>query len=201
MLAAPMASIVPGKPKADAAAGEALYSNGDPARGVTACIGCHGPNGKSASGTWPKLAAQHAAYITKQLSNFQDGSRVNPIMSAMAAPLKQEDMQNIAAYLTKQEPILGVAQDKTTIELGQSIYRGGIASKGVPACAGCHSPNGVGIPAQYPRLAGQWAEYSNTQLMTFRDGSRKNGPAMSVIAAKLSDVEMKAVADYMAGLH
>ena len=194
------APVVPGKPKVDAAAGEALYSNGDASRGVTACVGCHGANGKSASGTWPKLAAQHAAYTTKQLRNFKEGSRVNPVMMGMAATLTEQDMLNIAAYLVKQEPALGVAQDKATIELGQSIYRGGIAAKGVPACAACHSPTGAGIPAQYPRLSGQWAEYSTAQLVAFRDGVRKNSPQMAIIANKLSDVEMKAVADYMAGL-
>lgn len=195
------APAVPGKLKADAAAGETLYSNGDPSRGVVACVSCHGANGKSASGTWPKLTAQHAAYITKQLRNFKEGSRANPIMMGMAATLTEQDMLNISAYLVKQEPSFGVAQDKASIELGQSIYRGGIASKGVPACAACHSPNGAGIPAQYPRLSGQWAEYSSAQLMAFREGVRKNGPQMTIIATKLSDQEMKAVADYMAGLH
>jgi len=201
--AAPVATApaVPGKPQSDPAAGEALFTNGDASRGVVACVGCHGPNGKSVAGTWPKLAAQHAAYITKQLKNFKEGTRANPVMMGMAASLTEQDMANIAAYLNKQEPSLGVAQDKETIELGQSIYRGGIAAKGVPACAGCHSPNGAGIPAQYPRLSGQWAEYSNSQLMAFREGTRLNGPQMSMIAAKMSDKEMKAVADYMAGLH
>jgi hypothetical protein len=204
--AAPMAPAaeakaeVPGKPKVDVAAGEALYSNGDATRGVAACITCHGPKGQSAIGTWPKLSAQHAAYTAKQLKNFKEGVRANAIMMGMAAALTEQDMQNIAAYLAKQPASLGVAQDKATIELGQSIYRGGIAAKGVPACAGCHSPNGAGIPSQYPRQAGQWAEYSNNQLMSFREGTRKN-IQMNMIATKLSDNEMKAVSDYMAGLH
>ena len=204
MPAAPAAEAVkpevPGKPKSDPASGEALYSNGDVSRGVVACVSCHGANGKSASGTWPKLAAQHAAYTAKQLKNFKDGSRANPIMMGMAATLTEQDMNNIAAFLSKQAPSQGVAQNKDTIELGQSIYRGGIASKGVPACAACHSPNGAGIPAQYPRLGGQWAEYSNAQLLAFREGTRKNSPQMAIVAARLSDQEMKAVADYMAGL-
>jgi len=190
----------PGKPKVDAVAGEALYSNGDATRGVVACITCHGPKGQSAVGTWPKLAAQHPAYIARQLKNFKEGVRANAIMMGMAAALTDQDMQNIAAYLAKQPASLGVAQDKATIELGQSIYRGGIAAKGVPACAACHSPNGAGIPAQFPRQAGQWAEYSNNQLMSFREGTRKN-LQMNMIATKLSDNEMKAVSDYMAGLH
>jgi cytochrome c553 len=103
--------------------------------------------------------------------------------------------------LVKQPVSLGVAQDKATIELGQSIYRGGIAAKGVPACAACHSPTGVGIPAQYPRLGGQWADYSYAQLVAFGNGTRKNGPMMTTIAGKMSDLEMKAVSDYIAGLH
>ena len=146
------------------------------------------------------MAAQHAAYTAKQLRNFKEGSRANPIMMGMAATLTEQDMNNIAAFLSKQAPSQGVAQNKDTIELGQSIYRGGIASKGVPACAACHSPNGAGIPAQYPRLGGQWAEYSNAQLLAFREGTRKNSPQMAIVAARLSDQEMKAVADYMAGL-
>jgi cytochrome c553 len=205
--AAPMApaaetkGAVPGKPKVDAAAGEALYSNGDATRGVVACITCHGPKGQSAVGTWPKLSAQHAAYTAKQLKNFKEGARANPIMMGMAATLTEQDMQNIAAYLVKQPASQGVAQDKATIELGQSIYRGGIAAKGVPACAACHSPTGAGIPSQYPRLGGQWAEYTNAQLLAFREGVRKNSTQMTAIASKLSDLEMKAVSDYMAGLH
>ncbi len=202
MVEAPAAKpVVPGKPKADPAAGEALYSNGDASRGVVACVGCHGANGKSASGAWPKLAAQHAAYIAKQLKNFKEGTRANAVMAGMAASLTEQDMNNIAAYLVKQEPSLGVAQNKDTIELGQSIYRGGIAAKGVPACAACHSPTGAGIPSQYPRLGGQWADYSTAQLLAFREGIRKNSSQMTTIATKLSDQEMKAVADYMAGLH
>ena len=201
--AAPMAdtkAVVPGKPKVDAAAGETLYSAGDATRGVVACITCHGPKGQSAVSTWPKLSAQHAAYTAKQLRNYKDGTRANAVMMGMSAALTEQDMNNIAAFLVKQEPSLGVAQSKDTIALGQSIYRGGIAAKGVPACAGCHSPTGVGIPSQYPRLGGQWAEYSNAQLVAFREGTRKNSSQMTTIASKLSDQEMKAVSDYIAGL-
>jgi len=202
---APMApdakAAVPGKPKADPTVGEALYSNGDSKRGVVACITCHGPKGQSAVSAWPKLSAQHAAYTNKQLKNFKEGSRANPIMMGMAATLTEQDMQDISAYLAKQPLSQGVAQNKETIELGQSIYRGGIAAKGVPACAACHSPTGAGIPAQYPLLGGQWADYNNAQLVAFREGVRKNSLQMTTIATKLSDQEMKAVADYIAGLH
>jgi cytochrome c553 len=199
--AAEAKAAAPAKPKVDAAAGEALYSNGDPSRGVTACLTCHGPKGQSAVGTWPKLSAQHAAYTAKQLKNFKEGTRANPVMMGMAATLTEQDMQNIGAYLAKQPLSQGVAQNKNTIELGQSIYRGGIAAKGVPACAACHSPTGAGIPAQYPLLGGQWADYTNAQLLAFREGVRKNSSQMTTIATKLSDQEMKAVSDYIAGLH
>ena len=190
----------PAKPKVDPVAGEALYNSGDATRGVVACITCHGPKGQSAVAAWPKLSAQHAAYTVKQLKSYKDGSRVNAIMMGMSMPLNDQDMINIATYLSQQAPSQGVAQNKDTIELGKSIYRGGIASKGVQACAGCHSPNGAGIPSQYPRQGGQWAEYSYNQLMNFNQGTRKNAQ-MNSIASKLSDQEMRAVADYMAGLH
>ena len=204
--AAPMAEaaakpVVPGKPKVDPAVGEALYSSGDASRGVTACITCHGPKGQSAIATWPKLSAQHAAYTAKQLKNFKEGTRANPIMMGMAATLTEQDMNNISAYLAAQPVSQGVAQNKDTIALGQSIYRGGIAAKGVPACAACHGPTGAGIPSQYPRMGGQWADYNTAQLLAFREGTRKNSTQMTTIATKLSDQEMKAVADYMAGLH
>ena len=191
---------VPGKPKADPAIGETLYSSGDASRGVPACLTCHGPKGQSATPAWPKLAGQHAAYITKQLKNYKDGTRANAVMQGMSAALTEQDMNNISAYLANQPASQGVAQNKDTIELGQSIYRGGIAAKGVPACAGCHSPTGAGIPSQYPRMGGQWAEYNATQLLAFREGTRKNSTQMTTIATKLSDLEMKAVSDYMAGL-
>ena len=194
-------AAVPGKPKLDVAAGEVLYNSGDATRGVVACITCHGPKGQSAIATWPKLSAQHAAYTAKQLKNFKEGTRANAIMMGMSMPLNDQDMANIAAFLAQQAPSQGVAQNKDTIQLGKSIYGGGIASKGVPACAGCHSPNGAGIPAQYPRQGGQWADYSYNQLVSFREGTRKNSAQMTTIATKLSDQEMKAVSDYMAGLH
>jgi len=186
--------------KPDVSAGEALYSNGDSSRGITACVGCHGANGNSGSGTWPKLSAQNATYIYNQLAHFKSGERANPVMMGMSMPLTDADMKNLAAYLEKQAHKPGTARNKDTIELGKSIYRGGIASKNVPACASCHGPSGSGIPVQYPRVGGQWAEYTQTQLTNFRSGDRKNAQ-MNTISSKLSDKEMQAVADYIAGLH
>ena len=192
-----------GQPKAtkpDLAAGESLYNNGDAARGVSACVSCHGANGNSGSGTWPKLSAQNATYIYTQLTHFKSGERANGVMMGMSMLLTDADMKNIAAYLEKQTHKGGTARNKDSIELGKSIYRGGIAAKNVPACAACHGPAGAGIPVQYPRIGGQWAEYTNTQLMNFRAGDRKN-IQMNTIAAKLNDKEMQAVADYIAGIN
>jgi len=187
----------PAKP--DISAGEALYSNGDNARGITACVGCHGANGNSSSGTWPKLAAQNSTYSATQLAHFKSGERANAVMMGMSMLLTEVDMKNVSAYLEKQPHKAGTAKNKDTIELGKSIYRGGIAAKNVPACASCHGPSGAGIPVQYPRVGGQWAEYTQAQLVSFRAGERKNAQ-MNTISAKLNDKEMQAVADYIAGL-
>jgi cbb3-type cytochrome c oxidase subunit III len=187
-----LASDAPKAAKPDVAAGEAKYT--------AMCAACHGADGNSGSPENPKLAGQHADYLAKQLSEFKSGKRANAIMSGMAAALSDEDMKNVAAWLSAQKPKAGFAKDKETIALGERIYRGGVADRQIAACAGCHSPTGAGIPAQYPRLSGQHAQYSATQLTAFRDGVRKNSTQMSQIAAKLNDREIKAVADYMAGL-
>jgi cytochrome c553 len=187
-------------PKADPAKGEALFTNGDATRGIPACASCHGAAGNSTIVQNPKLAAQHEAYIAKQLADFKTPNRNNPVMTAIAKPLTDEDAKNIAAYLGKQTPKPGAARNKDLVELGKKIYRGGIAEKNVPACAGCHSPNGAGIPAQFPRLAGQHQDYTDAQLKAFRAGTRKNSPQMTTIAKRLSDDEIAAVADYVAGL-
>lgn len=185
--------------KPDLAAGESLYNNGDSAKNFTACVGCHGAAGNSGSSAWPKLAGQHAGYLHKQLQEFKSGKRANPVMNGISAGMEEQDMKNISAYLAKQTQKGATAKNKDTIELGQSIYRGGIAAKGVPACAACHGPAGSGIPVQFPRVGGQWGEYTEAQLTAFRSGARKN-QQMSAIAAKMSDLEIKAVADYIAGL-
>ena len=185
---------------ADPAKGAALYSGGDPARGITACIACHGAEGNSAIPQNPKLGGQHAAYIKKQLHEFQGPDRNNAIMTMIAKAMTPEDIDNIAAYLSTQRATPGVAKVKETAELGRKIYRAGIAEKNVPACAGCHSPNGAGIPAQYPRIAGQHQDYSVTQLTNFRAGTRGNSAQMMAISKRLTDEEMKAVSDYVTGL-
>ena len=138
--------------------------------------------------------------MVKQLQEFKSGKRANAVMSGMAATLSEADMRNIAYWLSSKQAKPGFAKDKETVALGERIYRGGIADRQVPACAGCHSPNGAGIPSQYPRLSGQHAEYAAAQLTAFRDGIRKNNNVMSQVAAKLNDREIKALADYVAGL-
>lgn len=181
----------------------------DPNKGgqiaAQACVACHGADGNGTASVNPKLAGQHPDYLYKQLQNFKAkpgaaAERVNPVMAAFATTLSDVDMRNLAVYYSAQKLKPSAAKDKDTVELGQRIYRGGIASKQVAACAGCHSPNGAGIPAQYPRLAGQYADYTEAQLVGFRQGARKNSAQMAAIAARLSDVEIKAVSDYIAGL-
>ncbi|MBT0569462.1 cytochrome c4 [Curvibacter sp. CHRR-16] len=177
----------------DLAKGEASYT--------AICVGCHAADANSTGPTFPKLAQQHPEYIVKQLQEFKSGKRQNIVMAPMATALSDEDMRNIAYWVTNKPAKPGAAKDKDLVRLGERIYRGGIADRQVPACAGCHSPTGAGIPAQYPRLSGQYAEYTTAQLQAFRDGGRSNSPQMSGVAAKMNDKEIKAVADYIAGLH
>jgi cytochrome c553 len=178
--------------KHDLAKGEASFA--------AVCAACHAPDGNSLIPVNPKLAQQHPEYLVKQLIEFKAGKRENAIMLGMSAALSEEDMKNIAYWVTTKKATPGAAKEKDLVLLGEKIYRGGIADRQIPACAGCHSPNGAGIPAQYPRLSGQHAEYAVAQLTAFRDGVRKNSLQMTQIAAKLNDREIKAVADYIAGL-
>ena len=185
---------------ADPAKGSTLYSNGDPSRGILACVACHVSSGNSTITQNPKLAGQHEAYIQKQLHNFKGPDRNNAIMTGIAKALGEDDVRNIAAFLEQQKPAPGSARNKNTVELGKKIYRAGIAEKHVPACAGCHGPNGAGIPAQYARIAGQHQDYTIAQLTNFRTGTRANSAQMTAVGKRMSDEEMQAVADYIAGL-
>lgn len=164
------------------------------------CAACHGADGNSAITLNPKLAGQHPEYLLKQLTNFKEGTRANAVMSGMVANLTPEDMQNLATYFATQKQTLAKAKTNGAGSLGEKIYRGGIAKTNVPACAACHGANGAGIPKQFPRLAGQHADYTYQQLKTFRTGERANAPMMMAISAKMTDAEMQAVADYMQGL-
>ena len=184
---------------------------GDPAKALPIveqlCAACHGKDGIGTAPVNPNLAGQHPEYILRQLVSFKTQAgkppeRSNPVMAGMVAGLKVDDLPHLAAYYAAQKPAMRDARDADLARQGQAIYRGGILAKGVAACAACHAPNGAGVPAQFPRVAGQHAEYTEAQLRAFRSGERRNDPnrMMRAIAAKLSDVEIKAVAEYIAGL-
>ncbi|WP_367067672.1 c-type cytochrome [Oryzisolibacter sp. LB2S] len=184
------AQQAPAKP--DLAKGEASYA--------AVCAACHAADGNSTIAANPSLAQQHPEYLVKQLQEFKSGKRADAVMQGMAAMLSDDDMRNVAAWLASQKAKEGFAKDKDLVALGERIYRGGIQDRKIAACAGCHSPNGAGIPSQYPRLSGQHADYTVKQLTDFRDGKRGNNIQMRDVAAKLNDREIKAVSDYIAGL-
>lgn len=164
------------------------------------CAACHTADGSRGSPANPILQGQHPEYLVKQLAEFKSGKRKNAVMNGMAAPLSEEDMRNVAAFYASKTAKPGFAKNKDLVPLGEKIWRGGIADRNVPACAGCHGPTGAGLPAQYPRLAGQHGDYVEAQMTAFRSGARANGPMMVAIAAKMNDKEIKAVSDYVAGL-
>lgn len=164
------------------------------------CQACHTADGSRGIAANPILAGQHMEYLHKQLVEFKAGKRKNAIMQGFAATLSDEDMWHVSAFYASKAPVQGFAQNKETVELGQRIWRGGLPAKGIPSCSGCHSPSGAGIPAQYPRIAGQHAEYTTLQLINFASGERGNNAQMTAIAGKMSEAEMKAVADFAAGL-
>jgi len=178
--------------KPDLAKGQAISTQ--------VCAACHTADGSRGSPANPILAGQHPEYLAKQLQEFKSGKRNSAVMKGFAGTLSDEDMKNVAFFYASKSAKPGFAKDKELVKLGEKIFRGGIADKAVPACAGCHSPNGAGIPAQYPRIGSQHADYTEAQLVAFRSGARANNAQMSTIAAKMSDREIKAVSDYVAGL-
>lgn len=196
-------------PKADPAKGQQIAS--------TACVACHMADGNSVVPTFPKLAGQHPEYLLKQMKNFKmvgstPPERVNALMNGMIAPFDETQMHDLAAYFGQQTQKSDMAKNRDTAEFGQKIYRAGDQGKGLPACTGCHGPTGAGIPAQYPRIAGQFSNYIEAQLKSFREGAQSPGPSetartndlnkmMRMVAIKMTDAEIKAVADYVAGLH
>jgi cytochrome c553 len=186
-------------PKGDAARGQVIVS--------TVCIACHGPDGNSPLPANPKLAGQHPEYLLKQMKNFKAAEgkqpeRTSAIMNAMIAAYDEGQMRDLAAYFSTQTRKGEAAKSRETIEFGQKLYRGGDQAKGLPACAACHGPAGAGIPAQYPRVGGQFAEYTEIQLKNFREGIRANdlNKMMRMVAIKMTDAEIKAVSDYISGL-
>jgi cytochrome c553 len=192
-LAAPVLAnetVAPFKP--DLKKGEAL---------AAVCMACHTADGSRGTPTFPILQGQHPEYLTKQLVEFKSGARNNVVMKGFATALSEEDMKHVSAFFASKEAKPGFAKDKALASLGEQIYRGGIAAKKVPSCAGCHGAAGAGIPSQYPRLSGQHAEYTEAQLTAFHGGTRANNGQMMTIASKLSERERKALADYIAGMH
>ncbi|MCX2863049.1 c-type cytochrome [Paucibacter sp. PLA-PC-4] len=190
--AAAFASGAPVQAKPDLAKGQAIATQ--------VCAACHTADGSRGSPANPILQGQHPDYLVKQLLEFKEGKRNNAIMKGFAATLSDEDMKNVAAFYASKQAKPGFAKNKELVSLGEKIYRGGIADRQIPACAGCHSPNGAGIPAQYPRLSGQHSDYTELQLTNFRVNTRANSAQMTAIAAKMNDREIKAVSDYIAGL-
>ena len=170
------------------------------ATSTAVCGACHTADGSRGVAANPILQGQHAEYLVKQLTEFKAGKRANAVMTGMASMLSEADMKNVAAFYASKQAKPGFSKNKDSVALGEKIYRGGVADRQIPACAGCHSPNGAGIPAQYPRIARQHGDYLEAQLNSFRSGARSNSAQMTAIAAKLNDKEIKAVADYIAGL-
>lgn len=196
-----------GPAKPDATRGANLYEQGDASRGIIACASCHGAAGDSTISANPKLAGQHEGYLRRQLNDFRPGpegaapARVSVVMNPLAAPLNDQDVANLAYYLAQQTvKTPATAGHEDLVELGQEIWRGGIAAKGVPACAACHGANGNGMDAQYPYLRGQFSSYIQAQLEAFRSGQRTNNQPMHDIAIRMTDAEIRAVSDYAAGL-
>jgi cytochrome c553 len=170
------------------------------AKSTEVCMSCHTNDGSRGSPANPILQGQHPEYLVKELTDFKEGKRVNAVMQGFAAQLTPEDMKNVAAFYASKQAKPGFAKNKDLVKLGEKIYRGGIADRSVPACAGCHNPTGAGNPSQFPRLGGQHADYTEAQLIAFRNGTRKNSAVMVGVVAKMNDREIKAVSDYIAGL-
>jgi cytochrome c553 len=212
LLSGPAIALAQSTPPADApkaSAPEAAKPAADATKIVTGvCAACHGADGHGTAPGNPNLAGMPADYITLQLVHFKTGVRQSPVMQAFAATLADADIAALGEYYAKQKPALAKAKDAALVQAGQKIYRGGIASADVPACAACHSPDGAGIASNYPRVAAQSSEYTYAQLKAFHDGARGNdqagkdvnGRIMHAIAARLTDDEMKSVAEYMQGL-
>jgi cytochrome c553 len=180
----------PAKP--DLAKGEAISTN--------VCAACHVADNTRGAPANPLLKGQHPEYLAKQLRDFKEDKRKNPVMKGFAAALSEDDIRNVTAFYASKAPANGTAKSKATVALGEKIYRGGIPERAVPACSACHGPTGSGIPSQYPRLRGQHADYTTAQLLAFRGNTRQNSPQMVGVVSKMNDAEIKAVSDYIAGM-
>ena len=191
-LSAPAVAAENAPAKPDLAKGEAISTN--------VCAACHVADNTRGAPANPLLKGQHPEYLAKQLHDFKQDKRKNAVMKGFASALSEDDIRNVSAFYASKAPSNGTAKSKATIALGEKIYRGGIADRGVPACSGCHGPTGSGLPSQYPRLRGQHADYTVAQLLAFRGNTRTNSPQMVGVVAKMNDAEIKAVADYIAGM-
>jgi len=184
-----------------------VHAAGDPDAGKTksaSCAACHGADGNSLNPEWPKLAGQHESYIVKQLFYFTDGERENATMKPMASGLTEQDMEDLGAFYASQTVSPGKA-DPELVALGEKLYRSGNPESGVAPCMGCHGPNGAGNPAaRYPALRGQHAKYIENQMHGFAEGKRVNENAvkmMQILASRMTNREIRAVASYIQGLH
>ena len=186
------AETAAGAAKPDLAKGQTISTN--------VCGACHTADGSRGAPANPIIQGQHPEYLAKQLLGFKAGKRTNAVMQGFASQLSEADIKNVSAFYAAKQAKPGFAKSKDTVTLGEKIYRGGIADRKVPACAGCHGPTGAGIPSQYPRLGGQHADYTEAQLKAFRENTRKNSAVMTGVVAKLNDKEIKAVSDYIAGM-
>lgn len=189
------------------AGADAFAQDKPPAAVSQVCAACHGQDGNSTAPANPKLAGQVPEYLEKQLRDFMPQSGKKPrresaVMNGMVANLSDKDVPAIATYFASQALKPAVASDKTLASEGQKLWRGGDATGGVPACAGCHGPSGAGIPSDFPRLGGQFVEYVAAQLQAFRSGTRANDPngMMRGVASHLTDAQIRALAEYVAGL-
>jgi cytochrome c553 len=185
-----------------------LEADADPAAGrelAQPCAACHGESGISPSSSFPHLAGQQMSYTAKQIIDIRDGNRVVPEMVGQVDDFSDQDAWDVAAFYAQQDANIGQADaDEEALMRGQELYRAGDMAKGIPACAACHGPTGVGInSAVYPALSGQFPEYTVSTLQDFASGERANDPGnmMSDIAVKMSDADMQAVANYIYGLH
>jgi cytochrome c553 len=185
---------------ADAVVGDATAGQAK----IAVCGACHGPDGNSLAANFPKLAGQGQRYLLKQLHEIKDGKRVVLEMTGLLTNLNDQDLADIAAFYSAQKPSIGAADEKLVAQ-GEALFRGGKLSQGMPACTGCHSPDGVGnAPAGFPHLGGQHADYIKKQLVAFREGERTNDGdtmVMRSIAAKLSNKDIEALSQYIQGLH
>ena len=189
---AAVAATPTAKPKPDLAKGKAIVNS--------VCIACHNADGNSVIAGYPVVAQQHPEYMIKQLKEFKSNARKGTVMNGYAAALSDQDMVDVSYYFASQKANKLAATNQESLALGEKIWRGGIASRAVPACAACHAPNGAGMPIKYPRLAGQKADYTALQLKDFRDGVRKNDLVMPHVVNGMNDAQIKAVADYIQGL-